>query len=102
MACLRVPSKTESPVVLTKSASRMESFSVRARARRVARKPPKTTAVIIAGRTIQSKGLRFTACTTAVETLMDDAVCAGAAALWVITAGTAVDRTGEWWYGGST
>src|SRR4051812_85413 len=29
MACFKVPSKTGSPVVLTKSASRMESFSVR-------------------------------------------------------------------------
>ena len=33
-ACLRVPSKTGSPVVFTKSAKRMESFSVRFRVER--------------------------------------------------------------------
>src|SRR5215468_5159689 len=39
-ACLRVPSKTASPVVFTNSVRRMESFSVRALVRRVKIRPP--------------------------------------------------------------
>src|SRR5437868_13520387 len=39
-ACLRVPSKTESPVVLTNSVSRMESFADSALVRRVKTRPP--------------------------------------------------------------
>src|SRR5260370_42710161 len=38
-ACLRVPSKTESPVVFTNSVRRIESFSVRALVRRVNTNP---------------------------------------------------------------
>src|SRR5208337_5077592 len=46
-ACFRVPSKTESPVVLTKSASTTVSFSVRAWGRRERKnKPPPMRAAI--------------------------------------------------------
>src|SRR5258706_14105028 len=44
-ACLSVPSKPGSPVVLTNSVRRMESFSVSALVRRVKPKPAATAAI---------------------------------------------------------
>src|SRR6476620_9147201 len=67
-ACLRVPSKTGSPVVFTNSVSRMESFSVRALVRRVKTRPPATVARrTAAARPVQSHVLERGVADTGAE-----------------------------------